>query len=114
MSQAQSVWTEPWDVNRRLAELGVTRSALRTAVERAQAAWAACTENHPRNFPGIAGWAQAVCGLRDEFAPNGWLRIEDNGRPLAVGQYRYHCGKRRREYRRDNRIQPRTKASRGR
>jgi hypothetical protein len=84
MSQAQSVWKEPWDVDRRLAELGQTRTALRTAVERAQAAWAACTPNYPRNFPGIASWANAICALRDLGAPDGWLGVDDLGQPLCV------------------------------
>jgi hypothetical protein len=58
--------------------------AVRTAVERSQSAWAACTPNYPRNFPGIAGWAAAVCGLGDELAPTGWRRVEDCGQPLIV------------------------------
>lgn len=102
------------DVNRRLAELGVTRSALRTAVERAQAAWAACTANHPRNFPGIASWAAAVCGLGDELAPSGWQRIEDNGQPLIVkGNIALTAASGDENTGRTGESQPRTKASKG-
>lgn len=114
MSQAQPVWTEPWDVNRRLTELGLTRAALRTAVERGQAAWAACTANHPRNFPGIAGWAEAVCALGDELAPNGWQRIEDNGQPLVVkGDVALTAASGDENTGRNAESQPRTRASKG-
>lgn len=116
MSQTQSIWSEPWDVNRRLAELGLTRSILRKAVERGQAAWAACTANHPANFAGIAGWADAICGLGDELVPSGWERVDPNGQPLVVkGDIALTAasGDENTGRTAESQPQPRTKASKG-
>ncbi len=84
MAELKRVLTEPWDVNRRLAQLGLTSEVLTKAVESAQAAWSACTENDPPNFPGIASWAAAVRSLREDLGLQQWTRVNDTGQPLIV------------------------------
>lgn len=81
---AKRVFTDPWEVNRRLAELGVTAEILMKSVESSQAARNACTENDPPNFAGIAGWAAAVRSMREDLGLEGWTRLDDTGQPLIV------------------------------
>ena len=87
MANAESiVWFEPWDVNRRLAELGagLTASVLRETVERAHAAFAACTPHHPRNFAPISRWGNGIAAIRDLLVPVGWEILDRDGQPLVV------------------------------
>jgi hypothetical protein len=84
MAEPKRVLTDPWDVNKRLAELGVTAEILTKAVEASQAARAACTENDAPNFPGIAAWNGAVRSLREDLGLEGWKRLNDTGQPLIV------------------------------
>lgn len=79
------VWFEPWDVNRRLEELGkgLTPAKLKEAVERAHAAYAACTPHHPRNFAPISRWGNGIAALRDLLVPE-WESLERDGQPLVV------------------------------
>ena len=86
MAELKRVLTEPWDVNRRLAQLGLTSEVLTKAVESAQAAWSACTENDPPNFPGIASWAAAVRSLREDLGLQQRTRVNDTGPPLIVSR----------------------------
>lgn len=83
-AEPKRVLTEPWDVNRRLAEIGVTSEILVKAVEASQAARAACTENDAPNFPGIAAWNAAVRSMREDLVLEGWRRFNDVGQPLIV------------------------------
>jgi hypothetical protein len=84
MAEPKRVLTDPWDVNKRLAELGVTVEILVKAVEASQAARAACTENDAPNFAGIAAWNGAVRSLREDLVLEGWKRLNDTGQPLIV------------------------------
>jgi hypothetical protein len=88
MATSPVIFSEPWDVNRRLYELGgLTQEILRKAIIRGHAAWAACsTTNHPRIFPPFANWANVMCGLTDEVVsvPLRWEPEERAGQPLVV------------------------------
>jgi hypothetical protein len=75
---------QPEEVNARLADLGVTEEALRSAVSRGQLAFANCTDNHPRMFPAIAAWAETVAAVRENLAPLGWTRSELRNYSRAV------------------------------
>jgi hypothetical protein len=116
MAEALRIFTEPWDVKRRLRELGLTVEILINAVERSFASWAACTPNDPLNFPAIAGWAAAIRSLGDDLAPKGWMRVEDVGQPLIVNANQTialtvaSCDE---NTGRVDEFQPRTKASKG-
>jgi len=83
-AEPKRVLTEPWDVNKRLAEIGVTSEILIKGVEASQAARAACTENDAPNFPGIAAWNGAVRSIREDLVLEGWMRLNDTGQPLIV------------------------------
>jgi len=83
-AEPKRVLTEPWDVNKRLAEIGVTSEILIKAVEASQAARAACTENDAPNFPGIAAWNGAVRSIREDLVLEEWRRLNDTGQPLIV------------------------------
>jgi hypothetical protein len=76
---------EPWDVNRRLTELGegLTVAVLGQTVERAHAAYAACTPHHPRNFAPITRWGNGIAALRDLLVPL-WESMDRDGQPLIV------------------------------
>ena len=58
---------EPWDVNKRLAELGLDEDTLIRSAERGLAAYLSCTKNHPPAIPGILAWAETICGLGDNY-----------------------------------------------
>ncbi len=84
MEAPKQVLVDPWDVNRRLAELGLTAEILTKAVEASQFARDACTENDAPNFPSIAAWNGAVRSLREDLGLEGWTRVNDTGQPLIV------------------------------
>lgn len=83
-SEPKRVLTDPWDVNRRLAELGVTLEILMKAVQASQAARAACTENDAPTAPGFSAWNGAVRSLREDLGLEHWRRVNDTGQPLIV------------------------------
>ena len=76
--------TNPWDVNRRLAELGLEEPLLIRAVERGWVAFASCTLNHPPSIPGIWAWGETICSLGEQLVPRGWARINESMWPLIV------------------------------
>jgi hypothetical protein len=84
MAEPKRVLTDPWDINRRLAELGLTYEILIKAVGISLAARNACTANDPPNFPAIAAWAAAVRSLREDLGLEKWERVNDTGQPLIV------------------------------
>jgi hypothetical protein len=84
VTEPKRILTNPWDVNRRLADLGVVSEILIKAVESSQAARAACTENDAPNFPAIAAWNGAVRSLREDLGIEQWIRLNDVGQPLIV------------------------------
>jgi hypothetical protein len=81
-----SLYAEPWDVNRRLAELGLKEDILQRAVQRGWLAFASCTLNHPRSIPGIWAWGETICSLGDQLVPAGWQRIDESMLPLIINR----------------------------
>ena len=67
------VWKEPWDVNRRLAELELRRGALLKVVDVALSAGADATSYHPANAEGTFRYQYGVWALRDQFVGEEWL-----------------------------------------
>ena len=84
MALPASVYVESWDVNKRLAELGLDEPLLIQAVERGLAAWASCTANHPPAIPGIWAWGETMCSLREQLILRGWDRLNESSWPLVV------------------------------
>ena len=66
------VWKEPWDVDRRLAELELRRDALLKVVNIALSAGADATPYHPANAEGTFRYQYGVWSLRDQFVGEKW------------------------------------------
>jgi hypothetical protein len=86
MAAEPVIWSEPWDVDKRLAELGkgLTRPLLAEVVARATAAYMACTPFHPRNFAPISRWGNGVAAIRERLVPFAWTLADRDGQPLIV------------------------------
>jgi len=81
-----ATYSDPNDRRTRLAELGLAAEMLVQAVQRGHSAWANCTLNHPRLFPGISAWAEAVNALRELLIPLGWNRSDEGNLPFTVNE----------------------------
>lgn len=86
MALPDTVYVDSWDVNRRLAELGIKEKDLLQAAERGFTAWASCTANHPPAIPGLFAWGETVCALRERLIPLGWERKDEQNWPLVVNR----------------------------
>lgn len=86
MALPESIYVESWDVNRRLAELGIKEEDLLQAAERGFTAWASCTANHPPAIPGLFAWGETICALRERLIPLGWERKDEQNWPLVVNR----------------------------
>ena len=86
MALPESIYVESWDVNRRLAELGIKEEDLLQAAERGFTAWASCTANHPPAIPGLFAWGETICALRERLIPLGWERQDEQNWPLGVNR----------------------------
>lgn len=75
---------EPWDVNARLSELGLTEQELSDAVRRGYLAYINCTANHPPLVPGIWAWGETVCALREYLLRLGWKRSDEDNYSLVI------------------------------
>jgi len=84
MVNACKIRCETPEVADALAKLVVPASALIHAVETAYFGFARCTPHHPRNYPGIASWADGVRGLADKLKTEGWQLITVKGQPRVV------------------------------
>jgi hypothetical protein len=78
------IYSDPRDVNSRLAELGLTAPILKEAIQRGFASWASCTPNYPSNYPGISAWANTVAALRELLHSEGWTRQDEGNLPVTV------------------------------
>jgi hypothetical protein len=86
MASPESIFVESWDVNRRLADLGLNESDLLEAAERGFSAWASCTANHPPAIPGLLAWGETVCALRERLIPLGWERKDESNWPIVINK----------------------------
>src|ERR1700726_874565 len=82
------VYSNPIERPSRLAELGLKEETVIEAVRRGQAAWASCTPNHPRLYPGVSAWAETVRTLRELLWPNGWTRSDNQNLPMTIDKAR--------------------------
>jgi hypothetical protein len=104
------------DVTDGLAKLTVPASALHHAVESAYFGYARCTGHHPRNYPGIASWADGVRGLADELKTKGWHLVTVKGQPRVVnddGSMAITVATGNENTGRNGTAQPRTKSGKG-
>jgi hypothetical protein len=63
---------ELWDVDRRLAELGLTKEGLIRAVHVARAERNNATDLHPANAPGTFAYHHSIAAIRREFIGKDW------------------------------------------
>jgi hypothetical protein len=70
---------EPWDVDRRLRDLGLDRRKLLNVAARALAERANSTPFHCLNAAGTLAYQYGVFALRHEFVPDGWDIDRDGG-----------------------------------
>jgi hypothetical protein len=66
------VYREPWDINRRLAELGLNIKGLNRVREVALGASAEATPFHPANAAGTFAYQYGTWALRNEFVGDVW------------------------------------------
>src|ERR1035437_1202978 len=86
MTLPASVYVESWDVNKRLADLGLEEPDLLQPAERGFSAWASCTSNHPPAIPGLWAWGETVCALGERLIPLGWERRNESNWPLVINK----------------------------
>lgn len=67
------VLDEPWDVDRRIAEMGLSKEGLVNAVRAARTASGNATALHPSNAAGTFGYHEGVASLRQEFIGKEWI-----------------------------------------
>jgi hypothetical protein len=77
---------ESWDVNKRLAGLGLEETDLLQPAERGFSAFASCTPNHPPAIPGLWAWGETVCALGERLIPLGWERRNESNWPLVINK----------------------------
>jgi hypothetical protein len=76
------IWRDPWDVDRRLAELGLGSSArarLLKVRSIAISAGADATPFHPANAPGTFSYHHGTFALRNEFVGDDWQLDRPDG-----------------------------------
>lgn len=79
-----AIHTDPVNVARRLAQLGLKEKQMADVVRRGYLAFASCTVNHPLLYPGFSAWAEMVAGLREYLLPEDWDRSDDKNYALVV------------------------------
>jgi hypothetical protein len=77
--------TDPLEATKRLKQLGIPDAEiLSNAIQSGISAYASCTANDPRSFPGILRWAKTTRALREGLAPHGWKRDNLYGLELVI------------------------------
>jgi len=84
MLSTSVVYSEPRDVDQRLAVLGLDREVLTTAALQGLAGWASCTQNHPPTYPGTVAWAECTRAIREGLLTRGWTRKNETNLPLVI------------------------------
>lgn len=85
MNPETQVYFDPFDVDQRLAEFGLTREPFDIAAAENLAAFRSCTPNHP-TFPGTYGWAEANRSLRDGLTSAHWEKRNETNLPLVINE----------------------------
>ena len=73
------VLNEPWDVDRRVDEMGLKKEGLINAVQAARTASGNATALHPSNAAGTYGYHEGVAALRQEFIGDEWVIDRKDG-----------------------------------
>jgi len=73
------IFREPWDVDQRLNQLGLTRSGLLEARDVAMQERGNATDFHPSNAPGTFGYHHGTWAIRDRFVGERWTLDRADG-----------------------------------
>lgn len=73
------IFREPWDVDQRLNQLGLTRSGLLEARDVAMQERGNATDFHPSNAPGTFGYHHGTWAIRDRFVGEQWTLDRSDG-----------------------------------
>lgn len=85
MNQPSLIHIDPYEIDRRLAELELSSQMFITAAQENFAAFAACTANHPPTFSGTAAWAETNRSLADSAVEARWgTQKSEMNLPLVV------------------------------
>lgn len=82
MTAFPETFSEPDEVARALAELGLTTEPFQNALQRARLEWATCTEFDPPSYPGTVFWGTTVRALRENLTAIGWR--QDDPRNFSI------------------------------
>ncbi len=72
------IWLEPWDVTRRLHEMGLELPPLLDVVRKVVAAGADVTPFHPANAEGMFRYLTGIWAIREAFVGNIWVVDRDH------------------------------------
>lgn len=87
MAHAKTIiYRDPWDVDRRLAELGLSRAALLKAVAIALQESRNATPYHCANAAGTFAYHHGTWAIRNEFVGEQWAIDRANGVEAIVNQ----------------------------
>jgi hypothetical protein len=78
-----------WEVESRLASMGLTAIILHNAIRAGELERISCTSLDPRSYPGVAAWALTVRRLREQLKPEGWIAEDKNNLPLVIEPVRH-------------------------
>ena len=76
----------PYDIENRLAELGLTLQAFEKAGREHLAAYFECGGHFPPTFPATNAWANGNRSLRDSLVAKHWLVKNERNQPLVVNE----------------------------
>lgn len=86
MNPETQIYFDPFDIDQRLAEFGLTREPFDIAAAENLSAFRSCTPNHPPTFPGTYGWAEANRSLRDGLTAARWTKKNETNLPLVINE----------------------------
>lgn len=85
MSLPLRIFSDPNEVDERLAQLGLERETFVTAAKENYAASASCTPHHPATAHGYYGWSEMNRSLADSLVISRWgARQSERNLPLVV------------------------------
>ena len=82
--------SKDWEVEQRLADLGLSIEGLHQVGRAAYRARANCSPAslYPPTYPGTAGWAMGVFTLRDIYLPKGWRAVDPGNFSMTINDER--------------------------
>lgn len=76
--------SDPTSAAAALARIDLVEQSLLAAAMKGYLARADCTTNHPPLFPSFVAWGETVRALREQLAPEGWIRNDEKNYSRVV------------------------------